>query len=365
MANILHTEREANKITLGTTGTTINIASHTASRLLALDASKNLESITDLIVDTTNHRVGIGTTTPSLKFDVKGTANTSYANCPLLMQVHTLDAYAAGMGGGISLGGEYGSVNTTTFGYIAGLKENANEGDYAGKLVFGTRVDGSGAADFTRMTILSSGNVGINTTTPDTKLQVVGDCKFGDDNTNYTALATDGLQTMVGTARVINTIWLPATGMKSVGAKAAVFVEHGLSGAYQFTDGADDQIVGSIRIPNRMDREVAPTISIGWSATAIVGNCNWQLEYLWTKANEDTNAGAQDTHTEAATVSGTAEGMTLTTFDALDLPDSDDICLHFRLSREADDDPPDTLVGDAELHGICMSFISNKLGTAT
>jgi len=43
MANIFHIERAANKITLGTTGTTINIASHTASRLLALDASKDLE----------------------------------------------------------------------------------------------------------------------------------------------------------------------------------------------------------------------------------------------------------------------------------------------------------------------------------
>jgi len=46
MANIFHIERVDNKITLGTTDTTINIASHTASSLLGLDASKNLESIT-------------------------------------------------------------------------------------------------------------------------------------------------------------------------------------------------------------------------------------------------------------------------------------------------------------------------------
>lgn len=44
MANIFHVERTDNKITLGTTDTTINIASHTASQLLGLDASKNLES---------------------------------------------------------------------------------------------------------------------------------------------------------------------------------------------------------------------------------------------------------------------------------------------------------------------------------
>lgn len=45
MANILHVERAANKITLGTTGTTINIASHTASTILGLGASKDLESL--------------------------------------------------------------------------------------------------------------------------------------------------------------------------------------------------------------------------------------------------------------------------------------------------------------------------------
>ena len=46
MANIFEVNRPNNKITLGTTGTTINITSHTASKLLGLDASKNLESIT-------------------------------------------------------------------------------------------------------------------------------------------------------------------------------------------------------------------------------------------------------------------------------------------------------------------------------
>ena len=186
--------------------------------------------------------------------------------------------------------------------------------------------------------------------------------KFGDVDTNNTVIGTDGTLTMTGTARVINAIWMPATGMKGVGAKAATFIEHGLSGAYQFTDGTDDQVVGSIRVSNRMDRSVAPTISIGWSSTAVTGNCNWQFEYLWRKANEDTTAIAQDTHTTAATVSGTAEGMVFTTFDALALPDSDDICLHFRLTREANTDPPDTLADTAELHGICMSFTSNKQG---
>lgn len=46
MANIFEINRPANKITLGTTDTTINIASHTASKILALDGSKDLEVVT-------------------------------------------------------------------------------------------------------------------------------------------------------------------------------------------------------------------------------------------------------------------------------------------------------------------------------
>jgi len=38
----------------------------------------------------------------------------------------------------------------------------------------------------------SSGNVGIGTTTPDTKLQVVGDARIGADTTNYTEISSTG-----------------------------------------------------------------------------------------------------------------------------------------------------------------------------
>ena len=45
-----------------------------------------------------------------------------------------------------------------------------------------------------------SDRVGIATTSPDTKLQVVGDCKFGDDNTNYIETSTTGDLVFVGGA---------------------------------------------------------------------------------------------------------------------------------------------------------------------
>jgi hypothetical protein len=50
--HIFEINRPNNKIYLGTTGTTINIASHTASKLLSLDASKNLSSDSSLLTPT-------------------------------------------------------------------------------------------------------------------------------------------------------------------------------------------------------------------------------------------------------------------------------------------------------------------------
>lgn len=47
-----------------------------------------------------------------------------------------------------------------------------------------------------------TGNIGINTPTPDTKLQVVGNCKFGDDNTNYAQFAADGALSFIGSGGI-------------------------------------------------------------------------------------------------------------------------------------------------------------------
>ena len=49
------------------------------------------------------------------------------------------------------------------------------------------------------LTVLG-GDLGIRTTTPDTTLQVVGDSKFGDDNTNYTSISSTGSITQTGSA---------------------------------------------------------------------------------------------------------------------------------------------------------------------
>ena len=121
MANILEVNRPNNKITLGTTGTTINIASHTASQPLGLDASKNLESInltqgsvvfigasgalfqdnSNLFWDNTNNRLGIGINTgfdPRTGITVSGDVDILHTAIDADDHAFELDINAAGFG---------------------------------------------------------------------------------------------------------------------------------------------------------------------------------------------------------------------------------------------------------------------------
>ncbi len=52
MANLLRTDRTTNTLILGTAGATINIASHTASKLLSLDSNKDLSTDSSLLTPT-------------------------------------------------------------------------------------------------------------------------------------------------------------------------------------------------------------------------------------------------------------------------------------------------------------------------
>lgn len=185
--------------------------------------------------------------------------------------------------------------------------------------------------------------------------------------TNYVEWSDDGTMMMYGDSRTTNTIWLEAGGLKAPGAKPATMVAHGVleTPAWQFSAeevaGNQETISFNVRIPERMDRTVEPTLLIGWSTTPTSGNVTWQLEYVWRSINEDTTVGAEETLTQSTTVSVTAEGLCATTFTGINVPSGTDICMHCRITRLSAD-ATDTVNADVELHGICFSWTSNKLG---
>jgi hypothetical protein len=196
-------------------------------------------------------------------------------------------------------------------------------------------------------------------------IQAVDSMRLGTGTTNYTQVAADGEITLHGTARVKMDMWLGTDGFRTPGTKPASQVDYGIADAWEFTDGTDDTLYARFKLPNNMDKSVAPTISIGWSTpTANAGNCRWQIEYLYRQVDEDMTAAADATLVDNFAASNTADGLTLSTVGTLAVPNANDVCVTMRIKRRADE-AADTLGEDNYLLGLCMEYTSNKLGTAT
>ena len=185
---------------------------------------------------------------------------------------------------------------------------------------------------------------------------------------NYSTFSADGTLTMAGTARVINAQWIDAGAIKAPGAKPATAIAHGTleTPAWQFANqavaGNQETVSFSMKISQEMDRSVEPTITLGWSSTTNAGNVKWQLEYLWRTEDESTIAAAQETLTVTTAVSAVAEGLIESTFTGIDIPSGTDVCIHCRVTRLSAD-IADTVADTVELHGLCMSWTSDKLGS--
>jgi len=102
--------------------------------------------------------VGIGTTSPSTLLHIKGPSAT--------LTIADDTSYAAGVGGKLSLHGNYRSVgDITEGGYVKISKTNSTNGDYGFDMIFATSNYTAGVAE--RLRITSTGNVGIGVTDPD------------------------------------------------------------------------------------------------------------------------------------------------------------------------------------------------------
>ncbi len=173
-----------------------------------------LTNNTSAIFIDASQRVGIGTAIPDSAFHIKasipgpGEVGSHFAG-QLIIQSPTdsvfsnvvITAYESDGDGNPDQQLWYlGSASSGNTDIIYLNRRNA-------KLALGTN-------DITRITILGNGNVGINTTSPDTKLQVVGNTKLGDDNTNYTQIDNAGHMTFIGSATVFSDLQFPISNAK-------------------------------------------------------------------------------------------------------------------------------------------------------
>ena len=109
--------------------------------------------------------VGMGTTSPASLLEIEGDGAKFI--------VDDSSPFAEGVGGILDLRGRYNTAGSVaTFGEIVGGKENGTDGNFASYLDFKTRQNSGSPTS--RLRINSSGNVGINETSPDYKLDVAG-----------------------------------------------------------------------------------------------------------------------------------------------------------------------------------------------
>ena len=136
---------------------------------------------------------GVGTT-PEEIFHVKASSETVSSRDGVLFE--SSSSLAADTGLPLVFTSHIGNAANYGVASIAGRKENATSGNGAGYLQFGT---GSGAGAIAeKMRITSGGNVGINTTIPESLLEIMGDSTVGDATITFNRAPTASNDGVIG-----------------------------------------------------------------------------------------------------------------------------------------------------------------------
>ena len=171
--------RSGTTVTLGDSGDTISIPSGVTLSNAGTNTFASATITGDLTVDTTtlkvdstNNRVGIGTSSPGKLLSIQNTDDTAATSSSLPSQVTIFNLSNSG---NVSAGIAFGCRSIAS--HYSSI-ENISAGSNQSTLVFKTENTDNILAE--RMRINSAGNVGIGTTSPSQKLDVVGSIEVSD-----------------------------------------------------------------------------------------------------------------------------------------------------------------------------------------
>jgi hypothetical protein len=361
---------------------------HTRTSSLYSEGGLTVDTNT-LYVDSVNHRVGIGTTTPEYILEVSA---DQVATQLMLSTYSDTSATAPGINGRRAKGTRAAPTQVvagnTLFGvvgkgYFTGASAGWSgpnaiiackaaesfsptaQGTYWG--IWTTPIGSTGVLE--RLRVSDDGSVGVNYTAKTHKFSVNGTCAFGDGGTtNYAQFAADGELTLAGTARVNKIINLGITGLAS-GTAAPTVARVGNYYGYQFTSINDAGYVGSFEIPYDWDSTTAIIFKIHWYAnnTSAAKMVQWQVDYNATAENtEQVNAATTTLTTGDLAVSTTAYRLTETeiTIAAANLAFDDVVAV--MVKRIAASGGGGVVPDNAPvIVSLEIEYVSNKLGEAT
>jgi len=167
-------------------------------------------------VNPTNGRIGIGTASPTENVTIAG------VNSPTINLRE--DGVGQFSGGTLKFSRSLPATNRITgsviFSETAAIEAWKDEGDiYAGNLRFSTDPPGAGPSLLERMRITSEGNVGIGTTTPTSKLTVVGDFRVTGALRDTSGDAGTAGQVLLSTGSGTN--WVATSSLNITGGSGA------------------------------------------------------------------------------------------------------------------------------------------------
>jgi len=178
--------------------------------------------------------------------------------------------------------------------------------------------------------------------------------------TKLSIVTYNGTSLTTGGVAIANTryLWVSSSGLKAPPSKSATFVDRGDFGAWEFADGADEQIVGNIMVPTEWDGVDNMLLCVGWESTTTNANCVFEVEWLYTAVNDDVTASGY-TCLSTNTSSATAQGLVQSEVCYLTNSSVGDVCVHLRVMRDGNS-AGDTLGADAYLHGIALKYTKDK-----
>jgi len=222
-----------------------------------------------------------------------------------------------------------------------------------------------------RMRITSGGDVGIGTATPDAKLQVVGDCKFGDDNTNYASFATDGELTLTGTAKVTKSKTFLFNYSRITAQGKPTLVNQGVFFGWSLPiySSDDEELFTCSCVPTDWDGISDPVFCVaGWLDTANTDK-KFKLQCSVNTYDPTTNEVVPSTAVDYTTETTTGTDAQYTSFIVCFTLDASAAGLTagkpvgIRIRRVAATTAE--ISGEFVVEGAVVTYVSDKLGEAT